>query len=280
MFTLDRRLRTSTGVMFAIVAALPTAAAQPIPEPNPDGGDPQWPETPPDPTSPDDVTNDDDPTVPRGDVPAPVDPQPRVEPLPERDPTPTNVSERTYAPRESALERYGIGLSLGGGVSGFTGDTLRATTDDGGTWGARLSLGTRLPVGVEVAYVGSAQSIDALGLDSSSILVANGVEGVLRLNLLENNAQPFVFVGLGWRRYSLVNSDENTSDVSERDDVLEVPMGAGVAWTYSGLLLDARGEFRYADQEDLVPDITASGARDGSGAMHRYGVNVNVGVAF
>jgi hypothetical protein len=195
--------------------------------------------------------------------------------------TPTYQSNTYVAPtysreHESTLERYGIGVALGGGVEGFTNNTMRDATNDGGGWNVRLALGTRSMIGAEVAYIGSAQSIDALGLDTSAMLVGNGAEANVRFNITQTALQPFATAGLGWRRYDLTNEDFNTSDINSKDDVLEVPVGVGLAWKYQGLLLDARGVFTIADQADLVP---TNDGRD-SASMHRWGVNANLGYTF
>src|SRR5689334_19334629 len=76
----------------------------------------------------------------------------------------------------------GVGVAIGGGVAGFTGPEAQRYADVAGTWEARLTFGTRSFVGVEAAYVGAAQSIDALGLDGSAMLVSTQLEGDLRIN--------------------------------------------------------------------------------------------------
>lgn len=194
--------------------------------------------------------------------------------------------EPTYTPPPPAdtdtsgtLEQYGIAVSLGGGVSDFTNSTMRDTTDVGGSWDVNVAFGLRSPIGFEAQYIGSAQSIDALGLDSSTVLVGNGLQGNLRVNILDAAVQPFLFGGLAWRHYDLTNSDFNTSDISDNDDVLEVPMGAGIAWKYRGFLVDARGEYRYASGADMVPSIQDDGTI-GSASMSRWGANANIGFAF
>ena len=176
------------------------------------------------------------------------------------------------------LQRIGVGISAGGGVAGFTDSELRDTTGDGGDWDVRATFGTRSPLAFEASYLGSAQTIDSLGLDNSAILVGNGVQGNLRVNAMPNFVvQPFAFGGVAWRRYNLTNADTNTSAVNGSDDVLEFPVGVGVAYRYRGLLLDARGEMRFATEEDLVPDL---GGDSGSEKMHRYGVNASIGYEF
>lgn len=176
-------------------------------------------------------------------------------------------------------EPLGIAVSLGGGIAGFTNETIRDSTNDGGAWGVRAAVGLRSYLGVEAEYTGSAQSIDALGIDTDSLLVGHGVQGALRLNLTNRmGVQPFVFGGVAWRHYELNNEGINTSDIESDDDVLEIPMGAGIAWTYENLMLDARGEFRYAELEDMIPDGDLTG--EGHANMHRYGASLNLGYAF
>jgi hypothetical protein len=165
----------------------------------------------------------------------------------------------------------GIAISAGAGTSGFTSDALRGSTTLGGDWDVRATFGTRSLLAVEGSYIGSAQSISALGVDSSAMLVGNGVQGALRLNgTINGPVQPFVFGGAAWRRYDLTNTSINTSDIAGSDDVLEIPMGVGLSGRWAGLVLDARGEFRMATNEDLVANES----------MHRWGVNANVGYEF
>jgi hypothetical protein len=176
------------------------------------------------------------------------------------------------------LERIGMSISAGGGITGFTDSSLRDTTNDGGNWDVRATFGTRTSIAVEGSYLGSAQGIDALNLDQDAILLGNGVQGNLRLNAMPRfPVQPFAFGGVAWRRYTLTNVATNMSTLSDDDDVLEFPVGVGVAYRYRGFLLDARSEIRFATGEDLVPDLDGDA---GSQPMHRYGINANVGYEF
>jgi hypothetical protein len=221
--------------------------------------------------------NEDDPTQETSIDPAqgdPATPPPSVYTPP---PAPTYY-EPDPEDRRTMLERLGMSISAGGGVAGFTDSAMRDTTNDGGNWDVRATFGTRSPIAIEGAYIGSAQAIDALGLDQDAILIGNGVQGNLRLNALPKfPVQPFAFGGVAWRRYTLTNTDTNTSALADDDDVLEFPVGVGVAYRYEGFLLDARGEIRFATNEDMVPDLDGD---LGSESMHRYGVNANVGYEF
>jgi hypothetical protein len=139
-----------------------------------------------------------------------------------------------------------------------------------------VGYGIQRYLGLESSYIGSAQSIDALGLDTSAVLVGNGVQGAVRVNVLTTAFQPFIYGGAAWRHYNLTNENFNTSDVADSDDVLEVPAGVGISWVYRGVLLDARGEYRFAFEEDMVPSLT----RADTAGMDRWGVSANIGFSF
>jgi hypothetical protein len=170
-------------------------------------------------------------------------------------------------------------LSVGGGVSDFTDSTLRNRTGLNAAYEARLSIGINSPLAIEAAYVGTASEIDSLGLDDEAMLISNGVEGLARLNLGTFDVQPYVVGGASWVRYNVVNTDFNSSDVRDEDDVLAVPLGGGVS-TYlgdSGFMLDARFTYRMMFDDDLVrptPDNS-----DGS-AMDNWMVTAKLGYAF
>lgn len=184
--------------------------------------------------------------------------------------------------REGFRDRWGMAVSAGGGVNDFTGDAMRDITGTGGSWDARLALGTRQLIGFEAAYLGTAQSIDAIGLETDALLVSNGAEALVRVNLLPGPLQPYAFGGVAWKRYDLTNTDTNTSDVVGSDDVYELPLGVGVNAKSQGLIFDVRGAYRIATGEDLVPDRDIDDARDNEGfsALDNFNVSGHVGVEF
>ena len=178
---------------------------------------------------------------------------------------------------EELLHPWGMSLSAGGGVNDFVGDDLREMTGTGGAWDARFVFGTRQYVAIEAAYLGSAQEINALGMEENALLVSNGVEGTVRVNVPTGMAlQPYAFGGAAWRRYDLANTDTNTSSVEETDDVLELPVGIGVGYTWKGLIVDARGSYRFAAEEDLVPASDG----DGRSTLDNFNVSAHVGIEF
>lgn len=180
-----------------------------------------------------------------------------------------------------SMERVGFTVSLGGGVTDFTDEDMRDTTGVGGSWAVRAAIGTKRPLGFEGSYIGSAQSIDALGIDDDTVLVSNGLQGALRLNAVINAPiTPFIFGGVAWSRFDLTNTDVNTSDISDNDDLLEVPVGLGIGGSYRGFGYDLRGELRFATNEDMVPEFTAGRDTGGHADMHRWGVNATLGYGF
>jgi hypothetical protein len=181
-------------------------------------------------------------------------------------PVPENrYVERTYV-RETTGPRFGTGLVVGGGVTDFTGSNIGDVTNTGGLWQARLIFGTRQILGIEAAYVGTARDIRALGLANDALLVSNGVEGALRLNIPvirgRTLVEPFGFVGAGWSRYNLAREGANTSNLAADDDVLEIPYGAGLAVGYAGFLADARFTYKSSFYNDLVRTNTSNGQLD------------------
>jgi hypothetical protein len=171
---------------------------------------------------------------------------------------------------------FGISASVGAGVTEFVVEDMQAVTDIGASWQARLVLGTRRLLALEIAYSGSAQSLDMVGLDDDSILVSTGLEADVRLNLIETGKwQPYAAAGLGWRRYAVANSDFNQSTMADDDRLLEVPFGAGLAFRYRGLVLDARALYRVAIGSDLVRAVAGEGPQETD--LHRFGASIDVG---
>jgi hypothetical protein len=248
-------------------AAFAQPAGTPAPDPTqPTTDDPANPSIPPTDTVP-------DTTLPETNPPAQQEPSYKVV---------DHQYRTTTTEKRDTLSGYGLAISAGGGVSGFTDATARDTTNTGGGWDVRAVIGTHSPLAAEVSYIGSVQSINALGLDNDARLLGNGVQADLRLNATTNAAlQPFIFAGAAWRRYDLTNTNTNTSDIADSDDVLEVPVGAGIAYHTMGVIIEARGEFRAATSADLMPslgnDVTQN---SGEASLHRWGANATIGYEF
>ena len=211
-------------------------------------------------------------------VPEPTTPVPAPEPD-QVNPQPTAVyvaPEIDRAPVRRWYRPVGIALSAGGGTSGFINDNLRGDTRIGGEWNVRLTFGTRSPLAFEASYIGSDQSINALGVNSNAMLLGNGVQGALRVNTtIDFPLQPFFYGGVAWRRYQITNTALNASDLVNRDDVAEFPLGAGLAARYGGLIIDVRGEYRLTTGEDLLPLSPTQNA-----SMNRWAANGSIGYEF
>ena len=172
--------------------------------------------------------------------------------------------------------RLGTGLLVGGGYEDFTNNNLRNMTGGAGTWNARAIAGTRQFIGVEAAYVGAARGVDALGVQSNAVLVSNGVEGALRLNVpvvmrSRQLLEPFGFVGVGWSHYRMTNTNVNTSSLAGNDNIMSVPMGGGLEYAIGRFMADARFTYRATYYNDLM--------RTG-GNLNNWGVGTQVGVSF
>lgn len=171
----------------------------------------------------------------------------------------------SYAWREPGLaSEYGVSTILGGGITGFTDKTMRdATTSNvGGLWDLRVTLGSHTPIGLDLAYVGTAASLDALDQSQSGTLVGTSVEGCVRYNVLPHYAwNPYAFAGIGWQRYDVTGAAFTTTatGMNDSDNAIVLPMGIGVAYRdKSGLVVDLRGTFRADTNSQLVLEEMAS----------------------
>jgi hypothetical protein len=182
---------------------------------------------------------------------------------------------------------YGMEISAGGGVENFTSDRMQSSTDPGAMWDVRFVLGTRSPVALEGAYVGTTQNIDSVfGERNSARLMGTALESDIRLNLLPMEAfTPYAFGGLGWKRYDVTGADFTTADtgIRDSDSLIEVPMGAGVSYRDRGFVADARFTYRMAAGEDLV---IANDSRDpvdlegDAAGMDNWAVGARIGAEF
>lgn len=175
-----------------------------------------------------------------------------------------------------AYSEDGVGLFAGGGVAGFTDKDMRDFATEAPAWQARLSYGTHSKLfTVEAAYLGSVQAIDALGLDTSAQLVSTGVEGLVRMNLIQGRYQPYVLAGIGWTRYDVTNAKTNTSDVNDSDNVGNIPFGVGFAMRFDQMLIDARAEYRPAFDNNLIQATENSKA-----TLDSWAATANIGYEF
>jgi outer membrane protein OmpA-like peptidoglycan-associated protein len=177
--------------------------------------------------------------------------------------------------------RIGVGVSVGGGVVGFVDEDTRDVTDPGGSWEARVTVGTRLPVALELAYIGSAQNLEVAGFDEDAILLGNGAEATLRLQIPISIVTPYVFGGIGWTRYDITRNDDalTAALIPDSDNVGTVPFGLGLALgNLGGFILDLRGTGRATFNDDL---LNAAVATTGNSAqLHSWNVTLRLGAEF
>ena len=185
----------------------------------------------------------------------------------------------------------GYALSLGGGVTGFFDDDLAALAGPAGFWELRGQIGTRRSVGLEVAYLGQASTLaPRLGPARRATLLGTGAEALLRADLGRvRRFRPYLVAGVGWRRYDVTGGDFSTSaeGVADADDVVELPVGAGVRFRARRVLADLRVTLRGAMNEDLVlgtPDHPAGNDfmsdDDAFVAMHAWQAGARLGYEF
>lgn len=177
--------------------------------------------------------------------------QPTAQPLDEPD-----MAEDRNAARWT--RRVGVQVDVGGGAQGFIDRDASSLTDPGGSWTARAVVGTRSHIAGEAAYVGSAQALDVLGVADRANLMSNGVEGLLRVNILTGAFQPYVGAGYTWRHYYVSNTAFNTSSVADNGNVSEIPIAAGLAYRLRPFVVDARFNLRNAFATTIIPNANLS----------------------
>lgn len=166
---------------------------------------------------------------------------------------------------------YGATLGIGGGVSNFAASEARQYAGVGGRWEVRAAVGTRLHAGVEAAYVGSVHGFNAPGVERGATLLNHGVEGALRVHhqFLRGAwlVEPFAFGGLGWSHLHVSGAVSGSSPVHATDNVMVVPLGAGISLVHEGLLFEGRFTWRQTFNETLVTTADGSSAKLNSWAL-------------
>lgn len=218
------------------------------------------------------------------DVPDPAVPAPEINPAYPTEPSyapPPKPAEPTAAPlaepnpspdRHAArwTRRVGLQVEVGGGAQGFLDSDATSITDPGGSWTARAVVGTRSHLAFEGAYVGSAQALDAIGVADKANMMSNGIEGLVRVNILTGALQPYVGAGYTWRHYRITNSSFNLSSVADRGNVSEIPVAAGLAYRFRPFVLDTRFNLHNAFATTIIPNANLS----------TWGVDAKVGFEF
>jgi hypothetical protein len=192
------------------------------------------------------------------------------------------AAQPTLAPEVEApwYETFGFAVSIGGGVDDFVKNTMRDISSVGGSWNLRVIGGTHSYIGFEASYIGSAQSLNNLSGISRATLYGNGVQLTLRLNATTGYPiQPFIYSGGAYRRYGMTSTGINLDNFESNNNVAEVPLGVGVAaylGEQPGLMLDVRGEYRFAWGDEMLQGTSGSN----NNTLDRWGVTGNIGYAF
>lgn len=211
----------------------------------------------------------------------PLPPPPPVMEAPQPPPPVVIVQPPPPAPKNPLPgSRIGMAFTLGAGATGFVDEGARAFVDTGGSWEARMTVGTRLPVAFEGAYIGSAQGMQALGISSDAVLLGNGAEGDARLNFTRSRIQPYIFGGVGWMNYQVRNTQIATSDLRSSDNVLEVPFGVGLSARLGrSFLLDIRGTGRATFDDGLLKNLSAA-TNSGNANLNNWNAGARLGWEF
>jgi hypothetical protein len=189
-----------------------------------------------------------------------------------------------YGWHEPGLET-GVGVSViaGVGLTGFSNGHVRdATSSVGGMWDLRVTLGSHVPLGLDVAYVGTSQTINAQLGSNSGTLLGTAVEGALRWNILPHSPlNPYVFGGVGWQRYDITGATFTFSDaaINDSDNLLSFPVGAGLCFRDNGFVADIRGTYRWTTDNNLIvahPLVPGSGFSK----MDSWGASASAGFEF
>ncbi len=260
----------------------------------------------PDPPTPATSPDDEVPTPTESADDAPPPPPPPVDadnpPPPPAETTPTSTA--AYVPdtsedmsmsgqsiwyEQGLSTGIGVGVVIGGGVSGFTDQRMRdvISTDVSGLWDARFTIGTHIPIGLDLSYVGTAASLSSLSGTSSGTLIGTTAEGALRWNMMPHgNFNPYIFAGVGWQRYDVTGRTVTLSDtgIRQSDNSVEFPMGLGLSFRDpSGFIFDVRGTFRANVDQGLVLAPGANPSSPASGnfvPMHTWEASAALGYEF
>jgi hypothetical protein len=185
--------------------------------------------------------------------------------------------------------RTGIGVTvfLGGGIGGFTDSTMRDVTSNiQGLWDARVTIGSHIPIGLTISYVGTAQSLNSFDIGTSGHLIGTAVEGALQVNILPHYiVNPYIFGGLGWQRYDVTGATVTLADtgMNSSDNLLTVPMGGGFQIRQNRFVFDTRGVFRAATNNNLVlerPFVVGVSTSNSFASMHTWEVSSALGFEF
>lgn len=161
------------------------------------------------------------------------------------------ASRAAMAQPSLAHESPSLSFGLGGGLTGFYDTDMTQYVDSGATWDARVVIGTRSPIALEVAYVGALQDMDVAAMGDASLL-GTGIEACGRLNIVPGVATPFLVAGVGWTHYDLLDAADDGT-MANGDEVVTLPVGLGLDARVGPYIVEGRGVLRPTFDNDLVP---------------------------
>jgi hypothetical protein len=177
----------------------------------------------------------------------------------------------------------GVDVTLGGGVMGFTDSLMRdaLSSSVGGLWAVRATIGSHVPIALDLSYLGEAANVQSLASGASNgTLIGSTVEGALRWNILPHAPwNPYVFAGVGWQSFQVSGASFAAADsgMKTSDNNIEFPVGVGLSLRdYSGWMVDVRGTFRDVVNSTLVFDPRTGGAANG----HWWEASAAIGYEF
>lgn len=174
--------------------------------------------------------------------------------------------------------RSGISVTAVGGVEDFAGHTMRHTSNLNGLWSVHTAVDVQRYVALEAGYIGTASRISSPIGEDAATLLGSTFEAIGRLSPLpDQRLQPYAFFGAAWRHYDVTGADFTTSDagMNDSDDLLQIPVGAGVAYRYGALVGDARFTFRPSTGAELVLEDDGGYAN-----MNTWGIAGGLGYEF
>jgi len=201
-------------------------------------------------------------------------PAPPPEAAPPPAPEPVEVAPvtpvTTPPPPPFYLRGFGFAVMAGGLYQDFTNNTMQNSTSGAGGWSARFIAGMNSIIGVEAAYVGAASQVQGLGVTANTpYLVSNGLEGTARLNVPlrmgYHLVEPYGFAGIGYSHYTISNYNANAqrlSSFTSTDNVMDVPVGGGLAYAYKQFIVDARAGWTATYYQNILTGANSSGTLD------------------
>ena len=185
----------------------------------------------------------------------------------------------SYAWYDPTLQSgIGVSFQLGGGLGGFTDSSVNniSSSEVGGVWQFRTTIGSHTPLGLDLAYNGSAYDVQDFSGVTTDTLIGTNFEGALRWNILPHYAwNPYIFAGVGWQHYDLNDNTLTRADsgIGSSDDLAVFPMGAGLAYRdSSGFTGELRGTFRASATSSFIQDATGADAD-----LHTWETSLSVG---